>query len=217
MPLSFGSFNAFERDSAVTSGRKGGRSKSKAKVKAARSNGKLGGRPSTRTLIERVLNRRVTPEEWKNIQTYVMRRILLGHQDFIPSYFECDWDDVPRKSWRGLPLQVRQSIRHLKAVTKIFLPKFRPKPPKDYVVIRVPKLPGRREAWERRHPDMPFVATEPQKVPFTSLFNYAWFDRKFANGVELDEADILRNGEGKITREQATALLKYLKFKYAKS
>jgi hypothetical protein len=48
------------------------------------------------------------------------------------------------------------------------------------------------------------------------IFNYEWFDRQFARGVALDEADILRNGEGKIKREHARALLKYLKFKYAK-
>lgn len=203
-------FNFFDQS-------RGGSSKSPAKIKAARQNGRRGGRPSTRTLIERVLNRRVTPNEWEQLQKTVFRRILLGHQDFIPAYFECNWNDIPQKAWRGLPRAVRQAIRQVKALTKIFQPKFRPKPIKNYIVIRVPKRDGEREDWEQRHPDMPFVATRPQKVHFKNIFNYAWFKRKVENGVALDEADILRNGEGKITREQATALLKYLKFKYPKS
>jgi hypothetical protein len=200
----------------------GGFSKSPAKVEAARANGRkckkgTGGRPSTRTLIERVLDHPVTPDEWKRIREKVFTRILVGHQQLLPDFFDCDWNETPRRSWRSLPRQVRQMIRHIKATAKIFLPKTRLKPPKDYVVVRVEKHPGEREAWERRYPDMPFVMTRPKKIPISTIMNYDWFDRKFAHGVDLDEDDILRNCEGNITRETAVALLKHLKFKHARS
>ncbi len=200
----------------------GGYSKTPAKVAAARANGRkctkgMGGRPSTRTLIERVLNRRIDADAWKQIRAKLFRYILVMEQEAVPAFFECEWNDIPCKSWRGLPQYVRQAIRHIKAAAKIYLPKqFKVKPIKDYIVVRVPKVPGSRERWEHLHPDMPFVATYPQKIPMKMIFNYEWFDRQFARGVTLDEADILRNGEGKITREHAVALLKYLKFKYAK-
>jgi len=200
----------------------GGYSKSPAKVAAARANGRkctkgMGGRPSARTLIERVLNRRVDADAWKQIRGKLFRYILVMEQEAVPAFFECEWNDIPSKSWRGLPQYVRQAIRHIKAAAKIYLPKTtRIKSPKDYIVVRVQKLQSEREGRERRHPNMPFVATWPQKIPMKRIFNYEWFDRQFARGVALDEADILRNGEGKIRREHAVALLKYLKFKYAK-
>jgi hypothetical protein len=200
----------------------GGGSTSPAKVAAARANGLkckkgMGGRPTSRTLIERILKRPVPPEEWKRIERHVLSLILLGHQQLVTDFFNCDWNEIPTRSWRGLPERVRLTIRHIKAATRIYLPKARPtKPPKDYVVIRVQKLPHEREQWARRYPDMPFVATRPRKIPMREIFNYAWFDRKFAQGAELDQDDVIRNGEGKITREVAVALLKYLKFKYAK-
>lgn len=211
-----GTFTVVEQDRAIRAGRTGGKSRSSAKVKAAMRNGRKGGRLSTRTLIERILNRPVSPEEWKRVQKNVLSKILLGHQQIIPNYFECDWNYIPSKSWRGLPLHVRQSIRHLKAITKIFLPKVRIKPPKDYIVIRVEKHPSERRRWGQQRPNMPFVMTRPQKIPIGSIFNYAWFDRKFGMGVDLTVDDIVRNGEGKITEATAVALSKYLKFKYAK-
>lgn len=209
-----GTFTKLERDRAA----RAGSSTSRAKVEAARRNGRNGGRPSTRTLLERILNRKVTQGEYLSFRHKVLRWILYDEQQRITDHFHADWMEIPTVSGRRTPLSVRQAIRHVKAAAKIYRwrPSARPKAPNEYVLIRVPKSEGERNAWERRHPDMPFVMTRPQKLPISSLPDYAWFDQKFAMGVDLDVDDILRNCEGKITRETAVAIVKHLKFKHAK-
>jgi hypothetical protein len=52
-------FNEVERQVAIDAGRRGGQSRSTAKVKAAKRNGKSGGRPPTHTLAERIFGRRL--------------------------------------------------------------------------------------------------------------------------------------------------------------
>jgi hypothetical protein len=59
-------FNVVERDVAIEAARRGGQSRSTAKVKAAKNNGKSGGRPPTHTLAERIFGRRLRmPRESK--------------------------------------------------------------------------------------------------------------------------------------------------------
>jgi hypothetical protein len=189
----------------------GGQSKSPAKVAAARRNGKKGGRPSTSTLLERILKRNVTPDEMKTFRAQVLRHIPLEEQDTITNFFQAGWTEIPTVSWRGLPLRVRQAIRHVKAAAKIYPWRPRLKPPKDYVVVRVSKHPGERDVWERRHPNMPFVSTRPKKLYIKNIPDFAYFNSVFARNQHLTAKDIQDTGGGRMTREVAEALLKYLK------
>jgi len=211
-----GTFTVLERDRAVRAGRIGGRSRSRAKVKAAKSNGKRGGRPTTSTLLERILKRNVTPEEWLVFRAKVLPHVLAGEQQIVTKYFQAEWMEIPTVSWRGLPTQVRQAIRHIKAVAKIYPWRPRTQPPKDYVVIRVEKHPHEKKLWERRHPNMPFVMTRPKKIPITSIPYYAYFNSLFIRHPRLTEEEIQQGGGSRMTREVAKALLKHLRFKHAK-
>lgn len=206
-----GSFDAVDRDRSAGAGRTGGKSKSPAKVTAAKRNGKLGGRPSTRTLLERILNRKVTADEHSAFRDKVLCHVLLGEQQYITNFFQTDWEGTPTVSWRGLPQKVRQAIRHVKAVSKIYSWKPRVKPVKDYVVIRVPKSELERQVWEQRHPDMPFVETRPKKIYINNLPSYTYFESIFPHHPNLSEDEILAEGGSRWTREMAAALLKYLK------
>jgi len=103
----------------------GGVSRSDAKVAAARRNGQKcqkgkGGRPSTRTLIERILNRPVTPKQWSMIREKILSRLLLGEQQTVTQFFGVEWTEVPHRSWRSIPPHVRQAMRHIKSCAEIY-------------------------------------------------------------------------------------------------
>lgn len=207
----------------------GGYSKSPAKIEAARKNGARGGRPSNRLLIERILNRRVEVElskevlpwdsesrnNWPQIRDNVLSRV--ADRRIVTSYFECDWMDMSPRSWKHLPLSVRQVLRQIRAAAKkYFSTPVRFKRPKNYIVMRVDKSPWHtsEESWKRRHPDMPWCPTVPRRVPLSSLENYQWCEFHYKNGDQLTEACILRNGDGKLTEEQARAIWLWLNYKY---
>jgi len=122
-PMAFapeGTFTVLERERAASAGRKGGRSRSRNKVAAAQRNGKNGGRPSRRTLIERVLNRPLSKKQWPMIRDEVLYQILQRKQQIVTEFFGADWTDIPRRSWRSVPPHVRQTIRHIKACAHIY-------------------------------------------------------------------------------------------------
>jgi hypothetical protein len=116
-----GTFTLLDQRRAASAGRTGGKSRSKAKVVAAKSNGKLGGRTSNRSLIERILNRSVPPKQWSMIRDKVFSRILIGDQQKVIHFFGVHhWTDVPHRSWRSIPPHIRPLIRHIKACALIY-------------------------------------------------------------------------------------------------
>jgi hypothetical protein len=207
---------------------RGGLSVSARKTEAARKNGKSGGRPSDRLLIERILNRRVESERskevlpwdnsqanWPQIRDKILSRV--SDRRIVTSYFECDWMDISTRSWKHLPLAVRQVLRQIRRSAKIFFSRpVRFKRPKNYVVMRVEKSSGHEseESWKSRHPDMPWCPTVPRRVPLSTLFNYWWCEHMYKQGVQLTEADILRNGENRLTMEQTHAIWLWLNYQY---
>jgi hypothetical protein len=141
-----GTFTVLERDRAVSAGRKGGRSRSRNKGAAARRNGQNGGRTSKRTLLERILNRKVTPGEWPAIRDKVLDHILEREKQHVTSFFKAHWTEVPHVSWRQVPPHVRQAIRHVKAAVAIFLPS--PRKPK-WVAPSFAVIPKGSHEWTR--------------------------------------------------------------------
>ena len=123
MARSHGSFEFF---SATLAGYKGGLSRSPAKVKAARRNGRKGGRPTKdHTLLERLLNRRhVSDATWKHLYHEVIKRhMLIGDTQVIEKFFQvAHFTHIPVRWPKRIPLHVRQAIRHLKAVVTIYAP-----------------------------------------------------------------------------------------------
>lgn len=206
----------------------GGYSKSPAKIEAARKNGARGGRPSYRFLIERILNRRVERERskellpwdnsqanWPQVRDKVLSRV--SDRRIVTSYFECDWMDIPTRSSKHLPLSVRQVMRQIRYAAKIyFATPVRIIKPKNYVVARVDKSSDyeSEESWKHRHPDVPWCPTVPRRVLLSRLENWWWFEMKYKSGVRLTEDDILRNGEGRLTEEQAHAIWLWLNYEY---
>ena len=108
-------------------------------------------------------------------------------------------------------------LRQIRAAAKkYFSTPVRFKRPKNYIVMRVDKSPWHtsEESWKRRHPDMPWCPTVASRVPLSKLENWWWFEMKYKSGVRLTEADIFRNGEGKLTQEQARAMWLWLNYAY---
>jgi hypothetical protein len=210
--FSKGSFNIVDRDPPTAAGRIGGKSKSAAKVTAAKNNGKLGGRPAAeRTLLERILNRKLTAEEHASFCDEALYYVLMVEQEYITKFFQTHWTGIPQVPWRSAkPQKVRQAIKHVIAVSKIYYWKPRVKPVKDYVVIRVPKSDFERQVWEQRHPNMPFVMTRPKKVYIKDLPNFTYLENVFARHPNLTEKEIIDSGGSRWTREHAVAFLKYL-------
>ncbi len=102
---------------------KGGWAKSAAKTRAAKRNGKLGGRPPSRTLLERILKRSVAKDEVKHIKSVLETHMLLREQQYVWGFFECPsitGPHYPTKSWRRIPPHVRQAMNHVRALVKIY-------------------------------------------------------------------------------------------------
>jgi len=89
------------------------------------------------------------------------------------------------------------------------------RPPKNYVVVRIPKQPGEQKAWELRYPDMPFVLTRPKKVYFESTPCCRHLARLLSlkPSYKFSADDVKESGCGYLNNEMAEALLEYLRFK----
>jgi hypothetical protein len=70
----------------VTIGRRGGQSRSAAKRRASRDNGEFGGRPSTRSLIERVLRRPVNVHQGKKVFSLLEHLLPEEQQTFCECF-----------------------------------------------------------------------------------------------------------------------------------
>jgi hypothetical protein len=217
-------FNLFDQT-------RGGMSESAAKVEAARKNGNRGGRPSDRSLIDRVLNRQIErelPKEvlpwdqralstWPQIRDKVLSRVPPPDRKVVTSYFGCDWMDIPMRSWKRLPSSVRRVLRQIRAAAKIhFSTPVRFSEPKPWVVIRVNKNKAyeSEEHWKISHPNMPWCPTVNHRLSFSKLEGFWWDDMKYKSGDRLTEEDIFRNGDNKLTKEQARAIWLWLNWKY---
>ncbi len=125
MAWSYGTFN-------VVDGRAGkaGRARSAAKRRAARSNGKSGGRPPSRTLAERLLGRKLHPVDRPSFDRAVAD-LLQREQQVLAEYFGCyhilDSRPLHTKLWRQRsrrpPKEIRYFIRKIKLAFERYLPR----------------------------------------------------------------------------------------------
>jgi hypothetical protein len=114
---------------AVDSGRRGGRAQSKAKVAAARRNGKSGGRPPTHTLAERIFGRRLRmPREStkRNARQSALGKavdsLLQGERQELEEYFGVSSLKSPEPYDTVL---FRKRDRHPRKRIKYLIQKFR--------------------------------------------------------------------------------------------
>ena len=191
------------------------------KAEAARSNGQKGGRPGSRTLGEHLLRRPLDHEQHDAVDTAFFR-LRKEEQKALRAYFELpdgwmDFKTVDYARHRRKPGPAKQYILRKFRMEARWLMSQSPRPakrPKDYVVIRELKNDWEREAWEQRHPDMPFVATRPVRIYVERLPLYEYFKMIFERQPNLTAKEIVDGAGSRMTLQMAEALLKYLKAKY---
>lgn len=221
MAFSSGSFNVLEPDRAASAGR----STSPAKKKAARQNGKKGGRPHTRTLGEYLLRQKLNKDQHSGIREAVFR-LTSREQKWFMEYFGLP-KHYPELGTTAFTLHRRKpgaEMQHIIAKFRLMarwlLSEWRSpdRKPKDYVVIRVPKHEGERKAWERQHPNMPFVATRPEKRFFERMGSFKHLSLLLSkNPNRVFTVEDVKDMDKALTTEAAQALLAYLRFKHKPS
>jgi hypothetical protein len=221
MAFSSGSFNVLEPDRAASAGR----STSTAKKRAARQNGKKGGRPHTRTLGEFLLRQKLNKDQHNAIREAVFRltsREQKWFKDYfgLPKYYpELGTTDFTlHRQKPGAEMQ--HIITKFRLMARYLLSEWRSpaRMPKNYVVIRVPKHAGEREGWEQRHPNMPFVATRPEKRFFKRMGPFKHLSLLLSkNPNRVFTVEDVKDMDKALTTEAAEALLAYLRFKHKPS
>ena len=147
----------FNKLTAKAAGAKGGLAKTKAKIKASRANGMLGGCPPTKTLAERLLRRSLQPEQKKYIDEALSDMLSIERHQ-LQQYFQLEsgmdkamncrlW----RTKSRRVPREIRYLIKKFRLAANYYL---RDVPmPKPYAVEYQPRSLGEQEYWERWHSD----------------------------------------------------------------
>src|ERR1019366_3209191 len=105
----------FNSLSAKTAGAKGGLAKSKAKGKASRANGKLGGCPPTKTLAERLLGRTIHPGQLKYIEK-ALCDMLSSERRELQDYFQLEGgisEAMSSAVWKSKSRRIPKPIQYL--------------------------------------------------------------------------------------------------------
>jgi len=200
-------------------------STSPAKTKAARRNGQAGGRPPSRTLAERLLNRKLGVDEHEQIKKLWQGNQLLlnreGHT--LLNHFGGEgWVDpleiMDSKLWRRKSRRMPKEVRYVVAKFRLGVRHFlKPTaPPKDYVVVTVPRSEYEEREWERRHPNLP-CPPRRQKLHLSHLPDFHYLDALFARRPETTAQEVIAIGGARYTRPIAEALVKFLRHKHTKS
>jgi len=171
--------------------RKGGLSRSRAKKRAARINGRKGGREQSRTLAERLLRRRIAEDQQKAVTaafkdfhiTYRERDALIDFFDVLPWDKHSDHDALHSKSYKWPRARIRkdilQTIRIFRILAVEGLRKIgKPKPPKDYVVqwIAEERSDAEQERWYHENSTHPLPRRRTNHIYFRDTAAYKHFD-----------------------------------------
>jgi hypothetical protein len=154
----------FDDETAKDAGRKGGRSRSDKKLRAARRNAKKGGRPASRTLAERLVGQKLTAEQVQVIERAWSRNqfLLIAEAETLFGYFEVSFSHRTSLSfdttmWRRkttrAPKEILYLIDKFRRAAKYHLDLHRIKPVPNYVVVIRQRSREDCEEWERAHPD----------------------------------------------------------------
>jgi hypothetical protein len=213
----------FNKLSAKSAGSKGGKARTKAKGKSSRANGELGGRPPSRTLVERLLGRSIHPEQQKYIDQAI-DDMFGTEKTQLEEYFQLESgmgnavmnSSAWRTKSRRVPKEIRYMIRKFRLAANHYL---RDVPmPKPYSVEYQQRSQGVQMAWDLDHPDSN-VPCPPRKVRIDvrNLPYFEHFEWKHKRGVKLTVKDILEAGGGKWTMKRAEVAIKWLGANYPQS
>jgi len=203
---------------------KGAFSTSPAKAKAARLNGQRGGRPATRTLAERLLNRKLSVDEHEQIKRlWQANQLLLAREGpALLNHFGGDgWADpleiMASKFWRRKSRRMPKEVKYLVAKFRLSV-RYNLKPtapPKDYVVVSDLRSEDEQREWERRHPNLPCPPRRHRKS-LASLPDFKYFDSLFARSPDTTPEEVMAIGGALYPRPIAEALVKFLRHRHEK-
>jgi hypothetical protein len=208
----------FNSLSAKTAGAKGGLAKSKAKGKAARANGKLGGCPPTKTFAEKLLGRTIHPGQLKYIEKALCDMLASERREF-QGYFQLEGgmsEAMSSAAWksksRRTPKQIQYLIKKFRLAANYYL---RDVPmPKPYLVESQPRSLGAQELWHRNHRDSRIpcpplkLSTDVRRLPDFRLIEF-----KHRNGVTWTVNDLMEIS-GQWTKKRAEVAIKWLNATY---
>jgi hypothetical protein len=203
MPFSDDNF-----EEAEELGRKGGLVSSASKARAARQNGRKGGRPPSRTLAERLLGRKLQPWQEEMIDKALVKNefMFVAHVKVLLDYFGVAYSTqyaFDTKVWRRKTARPPKEIRYLIAKFRLGAEYYlkTARPPKDYVVVT--KLPTQEEwrRWEAMHDrfDFRYPAQPPPrrgKKYFRDLPQFHLLRRWFEKHPDMTARDIEEWGGG---------------------
>lgn len=202
---------------AILRGMKGGRARTSRKQRAARANGKLGGRRSTRSPAERLLRRNIDTDQEKYV-TKAFHTLYTHEQEALLAYFGLERHETLNK--RGCRARERKPSKELRYVMRKFrlaarhyLKDVKPRP-RVYWEWRGPSE-YEQARWEEMrkysdNPDLPCpprrVRLYPRKHPY---FNY--LAGEFARNPKLTATDIQEGLGSECSWKMAEAILAELK------
>jgi len=222
----------FNKLNARQVGSKGGSAKTKRKSQASRANGKLGGRPPSKTLAERLLRRSIHPEQQKYIRL-ALSDMLANERHQLEEYFHLKGglieeyyahdeemfrtldSTVWRTKSRRVPKEIRYLIRKFRLAANYYL---RDVPmPTPYVVDYRQRSLDEQEAWYRNHSESR-VPCPPLKgrTDVRQLPDFRLIELKHKNGTTWTLKD-LTDISGEWTKERAEAAIKWLNYEYPQS
>jgi hypothetical protein len=222
----------FNKLNAKQAGSKGGKAKTKVKSKTAQANGKLGGRPPSKTLAERLLHRSIQPEQKKYIRL-AFGELVDSERQQLEEYFQLaagvledyyDYDEkmfkvINSTAWRSksrrVPKEIRYLIKKFRLAANHFL---RDVPaPKPYAYEYQQRSQGELEEWDRRHSGSR-IPCPPVKgcTDVRQLPDFRLIELKHKRGVIWTVKD-LTDKSALWTPKRAEVAIKWLNYEYPQS
>lgn len=212
----------FNSLTAKTAGSKGGKAKTKVKSQSARSNGTLGGRPPSRTLVERLLQRSIHQEQQKYIDEALSDMLAIERHQ-LEEYFQLESgmnkamaSTVWRAKSRRVPREIRYLIKKFRLAANHYLRDV--KMPKPYTVEYEQRSLGEQQIWDLRHLDSR-VPCPPRKgsVDVRRLPSFDLFEMKHKSGVTWTVESMMEAGGGTWTKKRAEVAIVWLNATYPRS
>jgi hypothetical protein len=223
----------FNKLNARQVGSKGGSAKTKRKSQASRANGKLGGRPPSKTLAERLLRRSIHPEQQKYIRL-ALSDMLANERHQLEEYFHLKGglieeyyahdeemfrtldSTVWRTKSRRVPKEIQYLIKKFRLAANYYL---RDVPtPKPYTVeYQQPSL-GQQRLWDIHHLDSR-IPCPPRKgrVDVRYLHGFDLFESKHKRGTTWTVKSMMEAGGGIWSKKRAEVAINWLNYEYPQS
>jgi len=205
---------------AKEAGSKGGKTRTKLKGETARANGTQGGRPPTKTLVERLLRRSIHPDQQKYIDEALSDMLSIERLQ-LKDYFQVETEidkvtlnsSVWRTKSRRVPARIRYLIKKFRLAANHYLREL--PPPKPYSLEYRQRDPGVQRQWEVHHSDSG-VPCPPTKVRIDvrGLPSFNLIELRHKGGMVWTVKDILEAGGGKWTKKHAEVAIKWLNATY---